>query len=172
VNDIARLQIAVVLAGRVRLNEVSVEVGEGVGFFLVNGVITDHALLVGHAKRNAKYKLDKGHDGRSPENVPADDEEGSHNLDPHLTTVSSNGTTVGSSSESVGTSGDGENTRKETSNKGSDKVGMENVKGVVNMLEGGDVTLSKIESDLIYVRLCLCIKLENLPMEWIQRRYQ
>lgn len=114
------LKVVVTAAGGHGLDEVTVVVGKGVGLFLVNCIITDHALLIGHSKRNAHDVFDEEHDEGGPDDVPAYNEESTNNLEPYLLAIPINGTTGRSNSERSGTSLSGKNTSQESTNGGRD----------------------------------------------------
>ena len=61
--------------------------------FSVNSPVTNFHLLDRHPKGNAADVLDEYHDQRGPDDVPADDEEGTDDLEPDLLAVASDGTT-------------------------------------------------------------------------------
>ena len=89
--------LVVVLAAA---EQTAVVVGEGVRLFAVNGVVADFEHLVGHAQRHAAHEFDKNHDERRPNDIPADDEERAHDLQPDLFAVASNGAAGVDESES------------------------------------------------------------------------
>lgn len=88
----AALEIAAGLVAHVLGDEGAVEVGKGVRLFAMHGVVANLARGVGHAERDAQDVLDEDHDERGPDDVPADDEEGADDLEPHLPAVAVNGT--------------------------------------------------------------------------------
>ena len=83
--------LAVVLMVGASAEEATVVVGEGVGLLAVDGVVADLEHLVGHAQRDAAYKLDEDHDERRPHEVPADDEQRADDLQPNLLAVAGDG---------------------------------------------------------------------------------
>jgi len=74
------------------VEQATVVVGEGVRHLVVDGVVTDLARGIGHAQWHAQHVLDEDHDQRRPHDVPADDEQRAHDLQPHLLSVAVDGT--------------------------------------------------------------------------------
>ena len=70
---------------------IAIVVFESVWFFAVNSVVTNLKLLFGHTQRNTADVFDEDHDERSPYDVPADDEKGTHDLEANLATISCDG---------------------------------------------------------------------------------
>ena len=70
---------------------VAVVVFEGVRFLAVDGVVADFAHFVRHAEGDAADVFDEHHDERGPDYVPADDEEGAHDLETDLAAVACDG---------------------------------------------------------------------------------
>ncbi len=85
-------ELGVVRVADVEASVVAVVVFKCVGFFTVNGEIADLELLVGHAERDAADVFDECHDEGCPDDVPADDEKGTDNLETDLTAIASDGT--------------------------------------------------------------------------------
>lgn len=57
----------------------------------VDGEVANLEHLVRHAQRDAADVLDEDHDERGPDDVPADDEEGAHDLEADLSAVAGYG---------------------------------------------------------------------------------
>src|SRR5271155_3513214 len=53
---------------------------ESVRFLAMDGIVADKEIRVRHAKRDAEDVLDEEEDSACPERIPADDEQGSHQL--------------------------------------------------------------------------------------------
>jgi hypothetical protein len=130
------------------MDKIAVVVGECVRFFFVNSIVTNHALLICHAKGNAQHKLDEAHDCGCPEDVPANDEESTDNLQPNLLPIAINSAASWGNSEGIRTTLSGKYTGEETANDGSNEVSVENVKGIINALEECDMTLAQVERNL------------------------
>ena len=112
-----------------------VVVCESVWLFTVNGVITDLHLLLGHAQRDAAHIFDEAHDERGPDNIPADDEEGTNDLETDLSRVSLDCSTGIGSTESCTAFNGSEDTGSNTANNGTNKMCVEDLQGVVDMRE-------------------------------------
>lgn len=128
--------------------EVTVVVGKGVGLFLVHSIVTDNALLVGHAERDAEDELDKGHNGRSPEDVPANDKESTDDLDPDLASIIVDSTTCRGNAKGAGTTLGGKYTGEEATDNSGNEMGMEDVEDIIDVLERRNVALTQVEGDL------------------------
>ena len=57
----------------------------------MDGEVTDPQVFLGHAQRNTADIFDEAHDEGGPDDVPADDEESTDNLEANLPTVSCDG---------------------------------------------------------------------------------
>ena len=148
------------------VQQATVVVGKGVRHLVVDGVVTDLARGVGHAQRHAQHVLDEQHDQRRPHDVPADDEQRSHDLQPHLLSVAVDGAAWVRQAERCAAGCRREETGADTTDQCTDKVGVEHVKGVIDVLEDRKIAFAQIECDLfgalVGIELNHCIG-TNLP---------
>ena len=70
----------VVFVADVDVSVFAVVVLERVGFFAVDGKVTFSELVLGHTQGDTADVLDENHDQRSPDDVPADDEQSTDDL--------------------------------------------------------------------------------------------
>ena len=70
---------------------VAIVVFKGVGFLAVDGVVADLAHLVRHAQGHPAHVFDEAHDEGCPDDVPADDKEGTDDLQADLAAVAGDG---------------------------------------------------------------------------------
>jgi len=109
-------------------------------------------LLIGHAQRNAEGVFDEHHDKRGPDEVPADDEKRTDDLEPDLLAIPSDGTSKRCDRECSSTTLGGKDTSEESADEGSNKMSMEDIEGIIDMLEKANVTLAQVKSNLIDLR--------------------
>lgn len=127
-----------------------VVVRERVRDLMMNSIVANLACGIGHPQRHAQNVLDEEHDERGPDDVPADDKERTYDLKPDLLSISVNSTAGVGETEGCAASGCCEKTRTDTADQGTNEMRMEDVEGVIDTLEEGNVALAEIESDLLY----------------------
>jgi hypothetical protein len=128
-------------------------VAESIGRFSVDRIVTNHAVLVRHAKWDTADVLDEAHDEggddlinmlvnfltpsrrRNTYDIPSDDEHGTCKLPSHLLWVTCNCSTRRSESESSTSFGGREDTDQETTGNTGDQMGMEDFLGMISDLQ-------------------------------------
>jgi hypothetical protein len=148
------------------MQQPSIVVGERVRHLLVNRKVANLARGIAHAQRNAENVSDEDHDQRRPNDVPADDEKGPDDLEPDLFAVAVDGTTGVGQSEGCAASGRGEDAGADAADECAYKVCVEDIEGVIDVLEERDVAFAKVEGDLVDWLACVWWRrTRDLPRE-------
>jgi len=98
----------------------------------MNGIISNSQMILVHAQRNPQHILDEQHDQTRHNNVQSNDEQRSHNLDPHLLSVAINGATRVRDTESLTTLHRREDACEEAAKQTTHSVGVEVAKNIVD----------------------------------------
>jgi hypothetical protein len=116
---------------------------------MMNRIVANLARGIAHAQRNAENVPDEEHDQRRPDDVPADNEKSADDLKPDLLAIAIDGTTRVGQAEGCAAGGCGEEAGSDASNECADKVRVEDIEGVVDMLEQCDVAFAEVEANLM-----------------------
>jgi len=101
----------------------------------VDGIVTNYQVLFGHPERNSAHILNEKADQAGPDNIPANDEEGTGKLPADLFTVAGNTTTGGDGCKCDNAFAGGEDTDEETTADTGNQMGVEDAEDVVDCLE-------------------------------------
>ena len=129
---------------------IPVVVFESVGLFAVDSVVTDFQHLVAHFQRHAADVFDETHYQRGPDNVPADDEESTDDLETDLSAVAEDSTarvcdtesstafgsrpeTYRSLAECICKDTEGKHTCANTSNNCANEMSVENIQRIIDL---------------------------------------
>jgi len=117
------------------MQQPSIVVRKRVGHLMVNGIISNLTRGIAHAQRNTEDVPDKEHDQRCPDDVPADDEKGADDLQPDLLAVAGDGSAGVGQAEGCAAGGCSKDAGANAADERADKVGVEDVEGIVDALE-------------------------------------
>ncbi len=99
--------------------EVPIIILKSIRFLAVNGIVTNGELFVIHTQGDTADVFDKNHDEGGPDNVPADDEEGTNDLKADLPAIARDGATRILNTEGSAAFGRGPKTWRHSSARGS-----------------------------------------------------